>query len=361
MSDISKINVLGTEYDIKDATARNMVLQSGGLNSRKFIFIGDSYGAGYSPDGSVIGWDHKVVANLGLNADKYVIKNLGGSGFCANTTFTQLLMQIAPDDEVTDIIVCGGYNDRSYVQNDITSGVTSFCSYAKANFPNARVYVGNIGCSTLAADRLPLAETIVKYYNACAVNGAHYISGSENCITDANGLSSDGFHPNQFGQDKIATTICNAITGNTVDNVIAYTNITINPTNKSTGITFGGNTVGATVYNGFVQFTSQNVLTFSTNGLTYNGGGSMIELGELVGNLPVNGSHYGLNNIGVEIMVREGAGTYYTYSATLRVVNNKLMVGFLAVNDAHNGYQNFSDIEMISIMPFTGVFSKMFA
>ena len=54
---------------------------------------------------------------MGLSDSQVIIKAVGGARFDISqtatvTTFKELLEEVPDDSTVTDIIVCGGYNDQ---------------------------------------------------------------------------------------------------------------------------------------------------------------------------------------------------------------------------------------------------------
>ena len=180
---------------------------------RKVIFIGDSYAEGYTPDGRVLGWP-SVVNNL-LGLDTSIIKYRGGTGFTFGLlagSFTDLLNQIQSDNDITDIIVAGGYNDRYGTRTQILEGMKSFCDTAKNKFPNAVIKIGMIGWSSIESQQQSLRDTIVSYKIGCVDNNVIYMENAENSIHNNIYFSSDQVHPNQEGQNKIAENISSYIT-----------------------------------------------------------------------------------------------------------------------------------------------------
>ena len=118
----------------------------------KTICIGDSYGEGYNPDGNVTGWTALVKNYLGLADDNFFFSNsLGGSGFVNGTTFATLLTQTSnhfKNEEVTNIIVCGGFNDINRREDALIDAIFNFKKQANLLYPNAHIFVGFIAGST---------------------------------------------------------------------------------------------------------------------------------------------------------------------------------------------------------------------
>lgn len=192
---------------------------------RKYLFIGDSYCEGYSHDGNNAGWAEYCAEYLGLSANDYIKAYVGGARFSANTnnrTYMSLLkQQIIPFDAITDIVVCGGYNDNSYTPAEIATGISRFCQQAKIQFPYAKIHIGFIawnkqgnGAGAIAnweSIKTSLISTVLPAYQNCIANGAIYLSNVEYWINDALLTNSDGYHPSEAGNRSLAKAIANGI------------------------------------------------------------------------------------------------------------------------------------------------------
>lgn len=199
------------------------VLQSGGNNAltkkKKYLFIGDSYAEGYSHDGNNPGWVYYVAQYLGLNANDYISKYHGGWGF-GNTGFLSLLNEVV-DTDVTDVVVCGGFNERNYTAEQIMTGITNFKTAAAQKWQGVNVHVGFIayikqGTSTGALDdwetiRATLMSTVLPTYQKAITVGCHYLSNAEYWLNEAGLTNSDGYHPSAVGNSNIGMAVTNAL------------------------------------------------------------------------------------------------------------------------------------------------------
>ena len=166
---------------------------------RKFILLGDSFGAGIIRSGeSTIGWI-KYTENLYKDLyDFYDGLNLvleGNSGFNSTLKFKTMLenINIEDKDSITDIIVFGGTNDLSHVSG-LGDSIDEFFNYVKTNFKNALVSIGVLG-----TDLTNLYNNIYPYYNQhCVKNGGHFIKDTLLLMCD-NTLISDGTHLTESG------------------------------------------------------------------------------------------------------------------------------------------------------------------
>ena len=98
------------------------------LDQKKYIFIGDSYCEGWTPDGNVESWAVNLKRKLGLTDANCKIAYHGGYGFASvSQSFSSILKNsLTADSDVTDIVVCGGYNDLSGNYQAIFEGVRNF-------------------------------------------------------------------------------------------------------------------------------------------------------------------------------------------------------------------------------------------
>ena len=325
-------------------------------SDRKFIFIGDSYGEGYTPDGTVTPWISRVISNLGLSA---VSASEGGSGFINEgkngNTFLEILqsVSVSPKKEITDIIVGGGYNDRGYSQSELDTAILAFKTWCGTNYPNAKVSVAYIGGTNKPDGVYLMARTRSRYANACRKCGLSFLSGCELALHDYFTMfSSDGFHPNQSGQDNIAYYVGQCILTGHCSPYYEYKNTTVTASGNATSIS-GTESLGATINNGILQFSTQGRINISLGGVNYgqaNGKISM-QIATITGGLII-GSSYGTNAIPIPMIVQNN-GSWYDVGGFLNVCNGKIYVGFLAINDSGTNYRDLTSITTIQIPLFS--------
>lgn len=190
------------------------------LTDYGIITIGDSYGEGYTPDGMVKPWCDILHEQYFSDASFYVNKSKGGSGFGANTHFSELLSQAIATltdkqkKQVKYVVVAGGWNDQFIASSTVNSGIKDTIALM-SQLPNATLYIGwiatpIIGFTTVAEQKSyneikTLYETYWGKYK--------FLSGADSALRWSSVLASDNIHPNAIGQGSIADMIYKAIDG----------------------------------------------------------------------------------------------------------------------------------------------------
>lgn len=119
------------------------------LDNKKLVCIADSYGMRSTPN-----W-----CSLFESRFDAVTHAQSGTGFLTNPGFLTQLQSVvsgmSEDDKksVTDVIVCGGWNDarelaRGSTLQDLQNAIIAFCEYSRANLINAEIHVGFIAWQT---------------------------------------------------------------------------------------------------------------------------------------------------------------------------------------------------------------------
>lgn len=178
------------------------------LASKKYVFVTDSYGS-YS-DESGKSFIQLACSYAGIPSTDYYIAQRGSAGFFRpdNTNFLEVFKSIESNINdpaaITDIFVFGGANDQvASSAAQIESGISAFCSYIKAHYTNAQIYIGFV-TRTLAGSFNYYYPRTLKAYTECARYGAHYLSGSECIMSDNQLYNPDHVHPKQTTVPHIA-------------------------------------------------------------------------------------------------------------------------------------------------------------
>lgn len=183
----------------------------------KVLFIGDSYLVGYNGSTNVNSWGYYFKQAAGLDNTNSKILAESGAGFVKeggqDHTFLTLLQanidNITNKDDYKNIIVGAGPNDQSHATvAELTTAIGNFATYAKEQFPNAKIYVGviggikNVGTSTLAS-REKIWSITNQAVKASAQYGVNYLSGVNQVAHDYTNYGSDGIHFSQDGYQKL--------------------------------------------------------------------------------------------------------------------------------------------------------------
>ena len=367
MANVSNIN----GYDIKDKNARdsindinanlsNVQTVTNRLINKKIVLIGDSYLEGYNPDGNVTSWGSLFKNYLGLNDDQVIISYLGGSSFSGSNPFTDLVNALSSDDDVTDIIVGGGYNDKSFNRTQILTGMTSFKNACITKFPNAKIYLAMIGWSADPSNIYNLYNTCINYKINASKLGIAFLNGTEYSLHDYFTMfASDLIHPTNQGQEAIAQAIVNAFLNGSSHTYLTYKTIGQTASGSCTEITQSFNNLSAELHNNMLQISSQGVVEYTINNISYTANGKNdIEVADINSGYII-GSSYRMTNIPVQLIVHAD-GSYHKVNGNIIFRNKKVYLSFAEVNSSGNNYLLLTSIDQIQVCPFSGSFDSLF-
>lgn len=222
-------------------TYANQANQANKLQKRTYVMIGDSYGAGQNMSDSSKNWINYLKGYLS-NDPNYVTaysSAISGSGFIGQSTaktFKEQLVSIADNlsatqrGSVTDIVVLGGWNDGNCRQsagddvtpterNDFATAVGAFNSRARTLFPNAKIWIGHVAwCdpSKYSGNTWNCADGQGEYAQWAGIYGWCYMANIEYTLHVYSAFTSDGLHPNEYGQRRIAKYACTALMGGSI-------------------------------------------------------------------------------------------------------------------------------------------------
>lgn len=184
------------------------------IKSRRVIALADSYGMVTNP-----GMYEMMQSNAGI--DDMIIDSTSGRSFArATNTFLEAIQTIDGNinnqDQITDIIVTGGYNDGQYINGGgsaatVVSKIQTFINYCKAHFKNAKIYIGFLGWTkgTAGISKGVILQAL-ECYKEGAKYGAIYLNNVEYVLRNIRLLDNDtpgGYHPNYDGAVELARCI----------------------------------------------------------------------------------------------------------------------------------------------------------
>ena len=213
------VNNKMNEY-VSDGTMLNIINNS--VLNRHFLIVGDSYALGYSQSGALYTpFPEYITANSNINLETIATSGAGfaniGTGPGEGKNFLSTLEAYQGNKQsITDIIVCGGYNDRTHDSVEITNAIKSFYAYVTQKFINAKIHIAFIGWSLNPTEYESLRST-AQIYSRCGLYGIAYIGGSENILHQQSYFDSDGIHPNNLGQEMIGNYLASYLRNGSVD------------------------------------------------------------------------------------------------------------------------------------------------
>lgn len=198
------------------------------LGSRKYIFISDSYGDPVAVGGTP--WYNTVVSQMGLSEGDYYTGYQGGAGFY--TTYGALfenimkpgvtphsIPNIQDKSSITDIVIVGGFNDRSSPYASIMSAIQSFMEFVNTNYTNAKVWLVGCGWSfnytfvELFGNCVQMSayQNCGKYGMIWCENSQYIMRGAGRFNPEPDSSLPEGFqyvHPSATGSQAIADFVC---------------------------------------------------------------------------------------------------------------------------------------------------------
>lgn len=322
------------------------------ISKRKLIFIGDSYGDGYTPDGSYTGWCDRLknkLVNCHFSADNIYINHKGGASFSnpSNNYLTLLKgVQVSNKKMVTDVLIGGGYNELAYVDQAsiVKSNIDTLISYVQSTYPNAVVHFAPFGVTFKNRNnQFALRYKLMPAYisKACYTNQPFMlVPGAENILSFENMMSSDGIHPNEWGLENIAEYLKGYILG-TGSSAIDKRQLSV----SLNGGTFTGTICGQclgdiNIYR--IMFNS------SVKNLNSNGANGFKLYSPRIGDaFPWRAPNMGYTDANAIIQANGG---FFDVPVKFNVNNsNELYMQIKQCNSAHNNYQSYSNITQIQL------------
>ncbi len=323
-------------------------------SKRKLIFIGDSYGDGYTPDGNTIGWCDRLknkLVNCHFSADNIYINHKGGASFSnSSNSFLTLLKgvesQVGNKKMVTDVLIGGGYNELAYGDkiDTVKSNIDTVISYVQNTYPNAVVHFAPFGVAfkdrnnqfALRYKLMPAYTTKACYKNQPFV----MVPGAENILSFENMMSSDGIHPNDWGLENIAEYLKGYILGTGSSGI----------DKRQLSVGLNGGTFAGTIYGQCLGDINIYRIIFdqSVNHLNSNGiNGFKLYTPVRTNAFPWRAPNMGYTDANAIIQANGG---FFDVPVKFNVTNNnELYMQFKQCNSAHNNYQSYSNITQIQL------------
>lgn len=336
------------------------------LDNRKFILLGDSYCEGWTPDGNVESWAVKLKNKMGLTNSNCTIAYHGGYGFGnPNAYFSTVLDGLAADSDVTDIVVCGGYNDKGASYSSILTGMQAFANVANTKFPNAKIHVGFIGFSKIASHRNDFRTRVRDYIRACTeIPQMSYLANVEYSLKLIYQVfASDGYHPNNFGQTFIAENVKNALLSGSADSQLGFFGMQIEADSRWDNGTQDLDKIGTSVNNGLttIECTANKMVVVKTNTVfDWTGNITWIDVGTIKDGAVV-GNNFNSVVIPTHLVLChmvDGVRNYKNVQGFVRFEAGKMQVAYYEASGTN--YVTTNSVRDVQIGTFSGSFNSLF-
>ena len=309
-------NELNTKVNRNTNDIANNTKAINNINNRKYIFIGDSYGVAWTPDGNPESWIVKTARILGLSTSNYYKRALGGAAFGHENNFLNLLQDVVDEirntqdesilKDITDVVVGGGRNEEFLTHDNIITGINNFCDYVKSYLPNAKIHLFSIGWDFSFSTRQKLYTAYNSCYARVIKDNICYYPDCYKFLTDRNAMASDGKHPNETGENYISYFIANCLKGGApIKAEFGTSAISVLGFGSNIGFTtFRDNNYNLFGANTFVGKTFAENVTLNTS--------TWLDVGEVISNRFICGSGSEFGEFETVCVVRLSSGEYQT-------------------------------------------------
>jgi len=296
------------------------------ISSKKIVVIGDSL---TSATGATVNWPTVIKNEFMCEVYNYATPKQGIITVANGGNFTTQLDRAVADssfnnNEVTDVIIMGGFNDYMNDATQLQTATTALCNAARTSFPNAVIHVGamlkgvnpldwaNGGASTSQNRSLliaPIQSGALAAYSNVIPHPWNWLMPYPNTATDT-------VHVNNDGQQVIAR------------NVISYLKTGQVPSFRAQKITrFTGNVVD---HGTFMIVTDGETVTLSGS-LTTTSADNNSQV--YIFDLPPwahNGGNtaYGMNMIGAGGYHNKNASTMRNAGSNMVISGDSVMLGY---------------------------------
>ena len=322
------------------------------------VCIGDSYLAGYNPDGNTTDWGTNLITYLNKSNTTLKKYSDSGCGFVATGTggkrFVDLINDAASDSsfnnaDVSLVIIGGGFNDARVNASvgDIGNYMGQANTAIKNNFTNARTLLAwvsnNQYPSTVTHDKMQDAMHNYGLGAAMYQMGYLYSVGMALKAVGSQTISyTDGVHPTNYGQQLIALSIANYLQNG---DYIGFNPMYNYATSDNMYALGTDNLV-------FIDITAQKDYAKTAHNLTCNGATEELDIDITGLNIrPTMGSYMTFN---IRTIISTTDNKYYDVNSYARLTpTGHLKLYPLAVNDAHTGYLSITNVNNISVLAQT--------
>ena len=192
----------------------------------KILAIGDSYGMRAESQPTWTEW----ITTRYTDARQHSYSSIGfGTLSPTPGNFLDVITQFYNElssterDEITDIIVGGGWNDAAMIaQSIITSAqlqqaIFDFVDYCNTNFVNAKVWIAFLGWQTIDCVQpdatFAALNEVQSIYELTSYKNLYHMPNTSSVMKCSRFMDSSYFHPNPTGSAQLFNIISNSISG----------------------------------------------------------------------------------------------------------------------------------------------------
>ena len=310
---------------------------------------------GYTPSGKIEGFADKVKRVTGLNGNIFA---RGGEGFAKSGPYGNFLDRLkdysGDTEKVTDIIVIGGYNDQGYSYSEIGSSISNFYNYMHSHFPHATLSIGMDAWSTSPSKYNGIRKVLEAYTKASESVPFRMIKNIEYALHFSDFFSSDGFHPNNDGQNAIANYLVSWILGGDINVVRGYDQPRI--TTYSSFVLGSTSQFYTQLNNNVVEFlcSAQTGVQCNIHQDSFNGfHANRHQILTLAGNTTIEGANFGevlttpASCIATVPTLAKFGGEWFNVSLTVELISSGLFINIMALAKGGSGYASGTCTEFI--------------
>lgn len=349
---------------VKDGTLERIINQEifGEINKKldllmlpkKFVLIGDSYGNGYTPEGSITSWCELFKNNMNLSNENCIINAKNGYGFARpNYLFSELLNELSKDNNVTDVVILGGYNDTPYSYSEINIGIKNCKNIVNSKFPNAKLHIGMVGWANISDRLIRLFNTINNYKVSCTNNNVNYIYNIEYTLHDYfTYFASDNIHPNENGQIYIAYNLTTYFISNKVEINKNYINCGISINSELFSDVDLSTVITQSMINENVSFAfKRNIIIPTQPNTTFKCDNTEYLIGKFTNSYLIGNTQKTICFNTTAIIKSDGL--FYKVPCIIKLYDQSLYISFIELNESKTNFKTFENVSQIQIDNFS--------
>lgn len=321
---------------------------------KKFVLIGDSYGNGYTPEGNITSWCELFKNNMNLSNENCIINAKNGYGFARpNYLFSVLLNELSEDNNVTDVVILGGYNDTPYSYSEINIGIKNCKNIVNSKFPNAKLHIGMVGWANISDRLIKLFNTINNYKISCQNNNVNYIYNIEYTLHDYfTDFASDNIHPNENGQIYIAYNLTNYFINNKVEVNRNYINCGISINSELFSDVDLSTVITQSMINENVSFAfKRNIIIPTQPNTTLKCDSSEYLIGNFTNSYLIGNTQKTICFNTTAIIKSDNL--FYKVPCVIKLYNQSLYISFIELNESQTNFKTFENVTQIQIYNFS--------